>query len=51
MMRYLVIRTLDHLVFEKLLDALKAKRVTARKSNWFLLIMVIRFKTNSAFEK
>ena len=49
-MGYLIIRTLDHLMFEQLLDAFKAKGVTARQGDWLFVIMIIFLKAYSAFK-
>lgn len=48
--RDLVIRTFDHLVLVKLSDALKTERVTARKRDWFLVIVIIGLEAYATFK-
>ena len=46
----LIVRTLDHLVLVKLLDAFEAERMAARKGNRLLVIVIVRLETNAAFK-
>ena len=50
MMGHLVVRTLNHLIFVELLDALKAETMTTWKGNRFLVVMVVWFKADTTFK-
>jgi hypothetical protein len=45
-----IIRTFYLVVFIELFAAFEAKRVTTRERQWFLVIMIVCFETNSTFK-
>jgi hypothetical protein len=45
-----VVRTLNSLVFAELLDALEAETVTARERNRLLVVVIVPFEADAAFE-
>ena len=49
-MRDLIIGTFDHLMLIELSGTLKTEGVSARQRNWFLVIVVVRFETNTTFK-
>lgn len=50
MMSNFIVRTLDHLVFVKLFQALEAERVTTRERNWFLIVVIVWLEADATFE-
>lgn len=49
-MRYLVVRTLDHLVLVELASTLEAEGVAAWEGDGLLVVVVVRFETDATLK-